>query len=93
MTKRALFYPLFAVMIAAVGSCSYGWRYFQLSVPPGGMVEIYEHSSLDDHRHIPFRLVALEAIAGEHRATGQGEAAKRLFRKQAYWYALKITES
>jgi hypothetical protein len=65
---------------------------FQLSVPPGGMVEIYEHTSLDDYRHIPFRLIALEATVGGHRVSGEGEAAKRLFRKQAHWYALKITQ-
>ena len=165
MIKRALFYPFLVVIMAAVGSCSYGWRYvvinsslvplaleyrlrpdtadvcaacrlgfavsqprwitadstnasgycwssadsteytvrldgpdlhFQLSVPPGGMVEIYQHTSLDDYRHIPFRLVALEVGQGEHRVTGQGEAAKGLFlfrKKQGYWYALEITES
>jgi hypothetical protein len=162
MTKRVLLYPLLAVIVAAVGSCSYGWRYvvinnslapltleyrlrpdtadvcpqcrlgfalpqprwitadstttsgycwsradsteytvsldgadlhFQLSVAPGGMVEIYEHTSLDDYRHIPFRLVALNAIAGQRSVSGQGQALKEVFRKQAHWYALRITES
>ena len=66
---------------------------FQVSVPPAGMVEIYEHTSLDDYRKIPFRLVAVEATAGEHQVSSEGEALKPLFRKQKYWYALRIAPS
>jgi hypothetical protein len=132
MTRRALLFASLSVILAAVSSCSYGWRYvvvnnsllpmrleyrlrpdsadacprcqlgfavpqprwiavdsatssgycwkdadsaeytveldgrdlrFQISVPPAGMVEIYEH------------------------------ALKRMFRKQTYWYALKVVPS
>jgi hypothetical protein len=67
--------------------------HFQLSVPAAGMVEIYEHTSLDDYRHIPFRLITLQATSDTQRVSAEGELLKRLFRKQAHWYALLISDS
>jgi hypothetical protein len=162
MTNRRLLNASLVVTLAAVGSCSYGWRYvvvnvsltplvleytlrpdsadacqtcrfgfsvprprwitadstassgycwrtadsteytvavdgqdlrFRLSVPPAGMVEIYEHTSLDDYRHIAFRLIRLQATTSTQRLSAEGEALKRLFRKRAHWYALKIADS
>ena len=64
---------------------------FRLTVPPGGKVQIYEHSGSDEFQGIPFRLVSLEAVSVEQRLVAEGEVLKTLFRKDSsHGYILAI---
>jgi hypothetical protein len=64
---------------------------FRLTVPPGSKVVIYEHSSSDEFRGIPFRLVSLEAVSEGQRLAATGDVLKTLFRRdRSYGYVLTI---
>ena len=64
---------------------------FQLTVPPGARVLIYEHSDSDEFRGIPFRLVSLEAVSEGQRLAATGDVLRTLFRRdRTYGYVLTI---
>jgi hypothetical protein len=63
----------------------------RLSLPAQRIIEIYQHTDLDDYRGTPFRLIAVQVQSDSEHLAASGGLVRTLFRKHSkFGYVLTI---